>query len=138
MSRIRSKGTRPEEALADIVEVALGQACAVNRNDRQLPGAPDIVVPSLRLCIFADGCFFHMCPVHYRPPRTRPEYWVPKIERNARRDRRHARQLRREGWAVWRLWEHDLRPAARSRTELKLARRLENRKITVIDLQREF
>src|SRR5580698_284189 len=93
MSRIRSTGSKPEDRLVEIVRRVLGPKWRIDRNVRGLPGCPDVVVPSLRLCIFADGCFFHGCPSHWRPPATRREYWVPKIEGNIRRDKRHAKDL---------------------------------------------
>jgi DNA mismatch endonuclease (patch repair protein) len=128
MSRIRSKGTKPEESLDRIVRTALGGRWRVDRNARLLPGVPDVVIPGLKVCIFVDGCFFHMCPVHYRPPKTRGDYWVPKLHGNVRRDHRYARRLRKDGWAVWRIWEHDLRPSARDATALRLKRRLHRRR----------
>lgn len=128
MSRIRSTGTSPEERLAAAVRAALGHRWRIERNFSGLPGRPDIVVPGLRLCIFADGCFFHRCPRHWRLPATRPEYWGPKVERNVRRDRRTALALRRQGYSVWRIWEHDLKPQTLPRTSERLAARLRRRR----------
>ena len=128
MSRIRSTGTRPEEQLAGLIRASLGHRWRIVRNDAALPGRPDIVIPSLQVCIFADGCFFHRCPQHWRVPGTRPEYWVPKIEGNVRRDRRIAAALRQQGYSVWRVWEHDLRPRAIPGTAERLARRLQRRR----------
>jgi DNA mismatch endonuclease (patch repair protein) len=124
MSRIRSKGTSPEERLATAVLDALGPGWRIDRNVGALPGRPDVVIPDLGVCIFADGCFFHGCPKHWRAPSTRTEYWVPKVASNKRRDRRHARALRAQGWAVWRLWEHDLTPRAQESIRRRLRARL--------------
>lgn len=131
MSRIRSVGTGPEERLAAVVRSILGHRWRIDRNDIRLPGRPDIVIPSLRVCIFADGCFFHRCPRHWRPPGTRPDYWVPKINGNVRRDRRTASALRRQGYAVWRVWEHDLAAKALPATAARLARQLERRRAQI-------
>lgn len=60
-------------------------------------------------------------------PATRADYWVPKIEANVRRDRRNADALRRKGFSVWRVWEHDLRPAVLPTTAAVLAARLDRR-----------
>ena len=65
---------------------------------RSLPGAPDLVFPRLRKVIFVSGCFWHMhtcgrCHI----PAARRRYWVDKLERNAARDRRVQRALRRAG-----------------------------------------
>lgn len=123
MSRIRSTGTKPEEQLAEFVRDALGPRWRIDRNRSDLPGKPDIVIPSLGLILELDGCFFHQCPRHGRIPDSNREYWQPKLERNVRRDRRNRRRLRAAGWSVWRFWEHDLKSAAaRERTVRRVGR----------------
>jgi DNA mismatch endonuclease, patch repair protein len=96
-------------------------------NVRTLPGQPDVVVPGLRLAIFADGCFYHGCPEHGHVPKSNVDYWFPKLTRNQRRDRANRRALRRMGFAVWRLWEHELKGRRMARTQMALARRLKSR-----------
>ena len=91
-----------------------------------------MVVPGLRLAIFADGCFFHGCPDHGHVPKSRVDYWLPKLVRNRRRDRANRRALRRMGFAVWRFWEHELRGRRMARTQMALTRKLEAR----LDLHR--
>ena len=82
----------------------------------------------MRVAIFADGCFFHHCPIHGRIPDSRPEYWEPKIHRNVERDRINDAELRRRGYQVWRYWEHDFKTAsARERTDQHLGGRLRER-----------
>jgi len=78
MSRIRSSGTAPEERLYQAVRDALGHRWRIDRNVTSMLGRPDVVIPPLQLAIFADGCFFHGCPEHYRPPLSNRDYWVPK------------------------------------------------------------
>jgi DNA mismatch endonuclease (patch repair protein) len=121
MARIRSVGTRPEERLYALVRSVLGARRRVDRNVRSLPGVPDVYIPSLRLAVFVDGCYFHGCPRHCRIPATNRDYWVKKIERNRRRDRRTTRQLRSQGIAVWRFWEHEVAPAAAAAAAKRLA-----------------
>jgi DNA mismatch endonuclease (patch repair protein) len=108
MAAIRSSGTAPEEHLYSIVRGALGRRWRIDRNVRALPGQPDIVIPSLRLAIFLDGCFYHCCPRHGRIPKSNRAYWAPKLARNVCRDRANSRALRRIGFGVWRIWEHAL------------------------------
>ena len=127
MARIRSSGTAPEERLALAIREILGHRWRIDRNESQMHGRPDVVVPGLKLCIFADGCFFHRCERHSRLPKSRLEYWGPKLDGNRRRDKRNAARLRADGWAVWRFWEHDLRPKALPSTTEILRRRLESR-----------
>lgn len=117
MSNIRAHGSKPEERLYRLVRVILGHRWRIDRNVETLPGRPDVVVPSLRLILLADGCFFHMCPKHGRIPDTNTQYWKPKLERNVERDRQNREALRRRGYAVWRVWEHDLRGTRLERIE---------------------
>ncbi len=124
MARIRSSGTAPEERLYEVVRVALGYRWRIDRNVTTMPGRPDVVVPSLRLVIFADGCFFHGCPAHYRPPLSNSEYWLPKILGNMDRDKSHRSVLETNGWSVWRVWEHELTKRAIPETQLTLDHRL--------------
>lgn len=127
MSRVRSAGTDPERRLHAIVREVLGHRWRIDSNVRTLPGCPDIVVPSLNLALFADGCFFHACPQHGELPQSNVEFWASKLEANARRDRRQSRLLRTTGMSVWRVWEHDLRARTAPATALQLERRLRRR-----------
>jgi len=127
MSRIRSSGTTPEARLAASVRGALGARWRIDMNVRTLPGQPDVVVPSLRLAIFADGCFYHGWPEHGHVPKSNVDYWLPKLARNRKRDGANRRALRRMGFAVWRLWEHELEGRRMAKTQLALARRLKAR-----------
>jgi len=132
MSRIRSSGTTPEARLRASVREALGGRWRIDKNVRTLPGQPDVVVPGLRLAIFADGCFYHGCPEHGHVPKSNVKYWLTKLTRNRRRDRAKRRALRRMGFAVWRFWEHELKGRGMARTQLALARKLKAR----LDLHR--
>lgn len=67
----------------------------------------DIVFTRVRVAIFIDGCFWHACPDHYRPPSANQAYWHPKIERNRQRDIRKTAALTEAGWLVLRYWEHE-------------------------------
>jgi DNA mismatch endonuclease (patch repair protein) len=97
---------------------------ATRNNVRGLPGSPDVVVPRIRLAVFADGCFFHMCPIHGRLPKSRVDFWRRKLEGNVRRDRSTRRALRALGWTVWSIWEHDLKDGSVARTSRLLRRRM--------------
>jgi DNA mismatch endonuclease (patch repair protein) len=69
---------------------------------------PDFVFRARRVAVFVDGCFWHGCPRHYRRPGSRRAFWDAKIARNQERDREVTRALRRAGWTVLRVWEHEL------------------------------
>lgn len=124
MSRIRSSGTSPELRLHAMVREILGHRRRVDLNVTRLPGQPDILIPSLRLAIFADGCFYHNCPVHGHQPKSNETYWTPKLARTTRRDKANRRKLRSLGYAVWRFWEHDFKGRDVERTYRSLRIRL--------------
>lgn len=82
------------------------------KNRRPLAGlrcTADIVFPRHRLCVFVDGCFWHGCPLHFSCPKSHSGWWREKIEATKRRDKQHTAALRRGGWRVVRLWEHEVR-----------------------------
>jgi DNA mismatch endonuclease (patch repair protein) len=67
----------------------------------------DIVFVSRRVAVFCDGCYWYVCPIHGRVPATNRHYWAPKLLRNQRRDVAVTEALRRNGWRVIRVWEHE-------------------------------
>jgi DNA mismatch endonuclease, patch repair protein len=68
----------------------------------------DFVFQKLRLAVFVDGCFWHACPLHATKPKGNAAFWRKKLAANRARDRRVNRELKRAGWRVLRLWEHEL------------------------------
>ena len=83
----------------------LGYRYTLHRRD--LPGAPDLVFPSRKKVILVHGCFWHQhkgC-IDGRLPKSREDYWLPKLLHNVERDRRNIRKLRRSGWKVMKVWE---------------------------------
>lgn len=68
----------------------------------------DVVFPRERVCVFVDGCFWHGCPAHFHPPRANRQWWKEKVEDNRRRDRSQSLVLRKHGWQVVRVWEHEV------------------------------
>jgi DNA mismatch endonuclease (patch repair protein) len=109
MRAIRRSDTKPEVALRS----ALHAAGYRFRKDYRLtlPGGvhprPDIVFTRRKVAVFVDGCFWHACPEHFRPPTRNTDYWGPKIDRNVERDRRYGEALGAAGWIVMRVWEHE-------------------------------
>jgi DNA mismatch endonuclease Vsr len=104
MSRIRKTGSKPEVRVRKVAH-RLGYRFRINRRD--LPGTPDIVFPARRKAIFVHGCFWHQhhgCR-HANLPRTRPEYWLPKLERTIQRDAANLARLEHLGWRSLVLWE---------------------------------
>lgn len=108
MSCIKGKNTKPEE----IVRKALfGKGFRYRKNDRRLPGTPDIVLPKYRTVIFVNGCFWHGhtgCK-YYVVPKTNTEFWLNKINSNIDRDVLKATRLKELGWRVITVWECELK-----------------------------
>lgn len=104
MSSIKGKDTRPELTVRSACH-RLGYRFRIHRND--LPGKPDLVFPGRRLCLFVHGCFWHQhpnCKYAYKP-KSRPEFWLPKLQRNVTRDEVVLRELAHLGWSVAVVWE---------------------------------
>jgi DNA mismatch endonuclease (patch repair protein) len=74
----------------------------------QLAVHPDFVFRKQRTAIFVDGCFWHGCPKHATKPANNRAFWKKKLAGNKKRDALVTRTLRRAGWRVLRIWEHEL------------------------------
>lgn len=111
MSLVRSHGNKATELR--LIEVFKANSITGWRRKQKLPGKPDFVFRRKRVCIFVDGCFWHGCPRCYRRPESSRKYWDEKVKRNRARDRRVNRDLRKAGWRVVRIWEHQLSEARR-------------------------
>jgi DNA mismatch endonuclease, patch repair protein len=92
------------------------------RRHLPLPGKPDFAFPRERLAVFVDGCFWHGCPECYARPKTNIRFWREKYAYNRARDALVSRTLRKAGWTVLRLWEHELRRP--SRVAFRIAHKL--------------
>src|SRR4051795_8217579 len=88
MQANRSRDTGPEVILRSRLH-SLGLRFRKHRAivAGELRVRPDIVFVSARVAVFVDGCFWHGCPEHGTSPRRNSDYWGPKLQRNARRDR---------------------------------------------------
>jgi DNA mismatch endonuclease (patch repair protein) len=107
MSAIRSRGNKTTERALRFRLVRAGVRGWRLCSDEVL-GKPDFVFNLERVVIFVDGCYWHGCPRCYRAPTSNTSYWSAKFSRNKRRDRSVTRLLRREGWNVLRIWEHEI------------------------------
>lgn len=109
MGRVRSKDTRPEKTVRSLIH-AMGYRYRLHRRD--LPGTPDLVFPSRRKVIFVHGCFWHRHPSVQcklaRLPKSRLDFWLPKLEGNRVRDMRNQLELTRLGWEHMIVWECQL------------------------------
>ena len=122
MAAIRSRGN----VATELRMVALFRAHGITgwRRGVALMGKPDFVFRRERVCVFVDGCFWHACPRHGTRPAGNRAFWKAKLDRNTARDRAVTRALRKAGWTVLRIWEHDLAAKHWPRVARRLARAL--------------
>jgi DNA mismatch endonuclease (patch repair protein) len=123
MSRIRGHGNKD-------TEIALAKFFRHNkitgwRRNQKVFGKPDFVFPKLKLALFVDGCFWHGCPKHETKPKSNRAFWHRKLSANKQRDRLVTRTLRRAGWRVLRIWEHELARKNEARLLKKIQRALQ-------------
>lgn len=112
MARVHSRDTRPEMFVRRLV-FSLGYRYRLHAKD--LPGRPDLVFRGRRKVIFVHGCFWHRhskCALA-RLPKSRQEFWIPKLEGNRERDEKNIADLRRNGWRAMTIWECELTRADR-------------------------
>ena len=108
MSRIKGKGTKPEELVRKYL---FSRGFRYRKNDKRLPGSPDIVLPKYRTVIFVNGCFWHKhegCK-YFVWPRDNAEFWKEKITGNIQRDKHNHQLLANQGWRVIEIWECQLK-----------------------------
>lgn len=99
---------RPERLLRAVLRQEGFRFGYHSRPLRTLRCTADLVFRRKRVCVFVDGCFWHGCPQHFKPPKTNTRWWSEKMVETKQRDARQRRQLRAAGWRVVRVWEHDL------------------------------
>ncbi|MEU4293824.1 very short patch repair endonuclease [Kribbella sp. NPDC026596] len=109
MQAIRRANTKPEVELRSALHrggYRFRKDLSVYTSSRRV--RPDIVFTARKVAVFIDGCFWHCCPEHGRQPSVNSQYWSPKLQRNVERDRLADAALQDDGWAVVRIWEHEL------------------------------
>jgi DNA mismatch endonuclease, patch repair protein len=106
MSKVRGRGNKSTE-IKTIKIFRLYHITGWRRNQLLL-GKPDFVFRKNKLAIFVDGCFWHSCPKHSRIPKSNTKFWSVKLTKNKSRDKIVNLELKRQGWKVLRIWEHDL------------------------------
>ncbi|MDE2036566.1 MAG: DNA mismatch endonuclease Vsr [Pseudomonas sp.] len=104
MSRIKGKNTKPEMIVRSACH-DFGLRYRLHRKD--LPATPDLVFPKHRLCLFVHGCFWHRHPgcKYAYTPKSRLDFWLPKLAKNVERDMKAKRALEVSGWRVSIIWE---------------------------------
>ncbi|WP_419914303.1 very short patch repair endonuclease [Hoeflea sp.] len=106
MRRIKSTDTKPELTVRRLVR-SLKAGYRLHRKD--IPGKPDLAFIGRKKAIFVHGCFWHQHPDPAckiaRMPKSRSEYWGPKLLRNVERDGQNQALLTEAGWDILVVWE---------------------------------
>ncbi len=124
MSQIKSKNTKPEEMVRKYL---FAHGFRYRKNDKRLPGTPDIVLPKYRTVIFVNGCFWHghsQCR-YFVIPKSNTEFWVDKINKNIERDAVNTDKLTSLGWNIITIWECELKKDKREDTLSSLLHKFE-------------
>lgn len=119
MSRIKSKNTKPEELVRKYL---FSQGFRYIKNDRRLPGSPDIVLPKYKTVIFVNGCFWHGhngCK-YFVWPKSNEDFWKNKIKANIARDKKKTDALEALGWKIIVVWECELKTQNKNDTLQKI------------------
>lgn len=106
MQNIRSAGTLPETL---IMRALRRKKIYFAENVKSLTGKPDIVFRRKKIVVFIDSDFWHVHPRRFIMPQSNKRYWREKIRRNKERDKEVNAKLKKEGWKVIRIWEHDVK-----------------------------
>jgi DNA mismatch endonuclease (patch repair protein) len=109
MSKIRSRDTSPELIVRQYL---YSHGLRYRLHSKNLPGKPDLVFASRRLCVFVHGCFWHGCPRCIdgtRRVKSNEQYWSAKVVGNQARDVRNRTALVAAGWTVLVIWECEIR-----------------------------
>lgn len=107
MSKVKLKGGKAETLLA---KTLWHQGYRYRKNDKRMPGSPDIAILKHRIAVFVDGEFWHGKDWENRKAslKRNREYWIEKIEENMARDLRNDQLLTQAGWTPIHFWEKDV------------------------------
>ena len=75
----------------------------------KINGKPDILLSNTKTAVFLHGCFWHKCPKCYKKPKTNKPYWTAKIDANVKRDQKNSKSLKKLGFNVVSIWEHQVK-----------------------------
>lgn len=104
MTAIKSKHTMPEKILRKALRLK-GLKYKLHYGKEKA----DIALPARKIAIFVDGCFWHQCPKHGHLPKSNKKYWLPKLKKNIKRAKEKDKRLKKKGWKIMHIWEHELK-----------------------------
>ena len=125
MSKIKSKGTKPEIAVRKFLHT---KGFRFRLHNTKLPGKPDIILPKYKAVIFVHGCFWHGhtgCK-YYVVPKTRTDWWLEKINTNIANDLKAMKALKEDDWKIIVIHECDIKPKTITKTLTRLLTKLSN------------
>jgi len=102
----KRSNTQPELRIRKLVHAAGLRYRIDTKPEKDLNRRADIVFRQAKVAVFIHGCFWHGCPRHFKSPKTNKRFWQTKIERNIQRDKETRNILRKRGWRVIEIWEH--------------------------------
>ncbi len=108
MSRIKCKDTKPELIVRKYL---FNKGLRYRKNEKKLPGKPDIVISKYKTVIFINGCFWHghvNCK-EFILPKTNTDFWKNKIEKTRERDEKNYQLLKEKGWNIIVVWECEIK-----------------------------
>ncbi len=114
MASVKGSGN----ASTEMALIKIFRSCGIKgwrRGNVSLPGKPDFIFQRYKTAIFVDGCFWHGCKRCFVLPKSNRVFWKLKISNNIVRDRYQTKIIRKEGWKVLRIWEHQLKSDDRTR-----------------------
>jgi DNA mismatch endonuclease, patch repair protein len=117
MRKIQAKNTSPEMAVR---RLAHGMGFRYRLHSSKLPGRPDLAFMRLKKIVEVRGCFWHQhggC-IDSHIPKSRRDYWVPKLKRNQDRDAENLQRLKALGFRVLTVWECEVKDEKRLVTKL--------------------
>lgn len=120
MAQVKSIDTKPELAIRKFL---FAHGFRYRKNVKKLSGKPDIVLSKYKTIIFIHGCFWHghkNCEASTLP-KSRKEYWAPKIQGNINRDLKNKKLLRKLGWQIITIWECDIKKITTKDSKRQLA-----------------
>ena len=81
------------------------------KNVLSIYGKPDIVFKGKKIAVFVDSEFWHGYDWDNKQHeiKSNRDFWIPKIERNMKRDTEVTEHLTSEGWIVIRVWGNDIK-----------------------------
>ncbi len=108
MAAVKSRGNKSTEQKF-LALLKQNKIIGWRRHYKLLDGTPDFAFPKKKVAVFIEGCFWHGCRICYVGPKSNAKFWQTKIMSNQARDKRNHSLLRKKGWKVIRIWEHQLK-----------------------------